>query len=611
MDQTVDIAIVGGGIAGLYCALHLSHLINPASPASPASPESPARHASLHIGGAAVDVSALSSVPVHVFEAGQTLGGRIETWTFDFATGLPPTARDTDQGELYRAEFGPMRIEPRDQPLLDDLLKYLGFREAGGGPPSDFDLIAFSPYAADVPGETNFPLHGEEAEQTSLLDLLLLAIRRICELVAEDGEQIPADPGREAARYWRQFLGASSVRRRYWKGELRDWIMNLGNEDYDHIRRNIRINGIYLRDMGFWNLLSEVLSHLAVLRIRDWGSYYHLVSENPNAAEHLVLWLRSIKSTNSLRGIRGGMELLVTELARRLTPDRGVQLHTGRTVVAVEAAHDSSPYNVRLRFGDGAAVRARDVVLALPKRPLEKLDLAPLRQDLDAVMSIPLLKVFFVIDQPWWEDNRPANRFAGDLPTREIHYWKSQDRSKGVLMVYTDRPALQFWTDYLTGNDPSISEDRQDRATTWVLDPRHARSEERLPNRRIWKRFVQYARDYEHHDFTAERLLAVGIRDWGKEPYGGAVFLWRPRRRSWEVMGRLVAFGLCDGERNLHVIGDAYSDHQGFIEGALRSTARLLNFYTSGPHDMDSSKEKTAAAPFDEEQFLSRLRLSS
>ena len=54
-----------------------------------------------------------------------------------------------------------------------------------------------------------------------------------------------------------------------------------------HIRRNVRINSVCLRDMGFWNLLSEVLSHLAVLRIRDWGSYYHLVSENPNA-EHLV-----------------------------------------------------------------------------------------------------------------------------------------------------------------------------------------------------------------------------------------------------------------------------------------------------------------------------------
>jgi hypothetical protein len=591
---------VGGGISGLYCALQLSRLIK--------DDKRP-----LYLGGTLVPAEDLSPVPVHVFEASHSFGGRIETWTVDFTPGLSgvrtvenPYARGTgalqtqpasagSPGELFRAEFGPMRIEPRDQPLLKDLLEFLGIREPRGGPESDFDLTGFPAYASEPPLEPKFTLHGEEAEQSSLLDLLLLAIRRVCELVAEDQQQIPADGRREASGYWRQFLGAGSVRRRYWKGELRDWIMNLDHEDYDHIRRNVRINGVYLRDMGFWNVLSEVLSHLAVLRIRDWGSYYHLVSENPNAAEHLIMWLRGIKSTNSLRGIRGGMQLMVAEIETRLTPDRGVQLHANRAVVALESTRDEGLPKILLRFSDGSEVIARDVVLALPKRPLEKLNLRPLAADLDAVVGIPLLKVFFVVDQPWWEDNRPANRFAADLPTREIHYWKSKDRSKGVIMIYTDRPALQFWTDYL----PDAEQARQDRAATWVLDEDRARPEERLPNRRLWRRFVQYARDYEHNDFTADRLLAVGMRDWGKEPYDGAVHVWRPRRKSWEVMSRLVAFGLENDARNLHVIGDAYSDYQGFIEGALRSTAYLLCLLVSGQ----------VSTEFSDRQFLNEMRL--
>lgn len=591
----IDVAVIGGGISGLYCALHLSRLVT--------SADRP-----LHLGGQRLTAAQLQAVPVHVFESASTLGGRIETWTVDFTPGPfgvrtvdhPYAAGAAAEGraalrDCFRAEFGPMRIEPRDQPLLKDLLDHLGIREPQGGPESEFDLVGFPAYAAEEPTEPKFTLQGEEAEQSSLLDLLLLAIRRICELVAEDNQQVPADGRREAARYWRQFLGGSSVRRRYWKGELRDWIMNLDHEDYDHIRRHIRINGVHLRDMGFWNLLSEVLSHLAVLRIRDWGSYYHLVSENPNAAEHLIMWLRGIKSTNSLRGIRGGMQLMVAELEKRLTPDRGVQLHTSRTAVALQPVTDEGLAKVRIRFSDGSEVIARDVILALPKRPLQKLDLAPLRDDLDAVVGIPLLKVFFVVDQPWWEDNRPANRFAADLPTREIHYWKSRDRSKGVIMIYTDRPALQFWIDYLSDDEAQ----RQDRAATWVLDERHARSEDRLPNRRLWRRFVQYARDYEHNDFTADRLLAVGMRDWGKEPYDGAVHVWRPRRRSWEVMSRLVVFGLEDGARNVHVIGDAYSDYQGFIEGALRSTARLVSYVVTGE----------TGAEFSDRAFLGDLRL--
>ena len=385
LPDSVDIAIVGGGISGLYCALQLSRLIKQNPP--------------LHIGGTRVEAASLSPVPIRLFESSGRLGGRIETWNVHLTPG--------PNGEVFRAEFGPMRIEPRDQPLLKDLLDHIGIGEPQGGPESDFDLTGFSAYASEEPMQPKFTLQGEEGEQSSLLDLLLLAIRRICELVAEDNQQIPADTHRDAARYWRQFLGGSSVRRRYWKGELRAWIMNLDDEDYDHIRRNVRINSVCLRDMGFWNLLSEVLSHLAVLRIRDWGSYYHLVSENPNAAEHLVMWLRSIKSTNSLRGIRGGMQLMVTALAKHLTPERGVALHTSRTVIAVEPAAADAGHRLRVRFDDGRSVLARDVILALPKRPLEKLDLAPLRPHLDAIVDIPLLKVFFVIDQPWWEDNRP------------------------------------------------------------------------------------------------------------------------------------------------------------------------------------------------------------
>ncbi len=72
-----------------------------------------------------------------------------------------------------------------------------------------------------------------------------------------------------------------------------------------------------------------------------------------------------------------------------------------------------------------------------------------LKKALNAVACLPLLKCFFVIERPWWEDNRPLNRYAADLPTRELLYVKSNDRTKGLIMVYTDRPAIKFWSDYL------------------------------------------------------------------------------------------------------------------------------------------------------------------
>jgi hypothetical protein len=605
----VDIAIVGGGISGLYCALELARCIEARQP--------------LFIGGRQVDYD-IAVPTIALYEMRGFFGGRIETWTLDLnphgadvATVSDPydPAIDAEQkASFYRAEFGPMRIEPRDQPRLASLLDDLDIREPSRRQPQDGDLIKFPAYVSEAPTEPKYSLVGEEADQHSLLDLLLLAVRRILELVDEAGRHAGGPPvawaSAPARANWGHFLGGSSVRRQYWKGELHDFIVSLDDSDYDVIRRQVCVNGTRLCDMGFWNLLSEVLSHLAVLRIRDWGSYYHLIGENPNAAEHLIMWLRAIKSSESLRGIRGGMGLIVHRLVNRLRSapcSDHVTLHPNHTLASLNPARE--PHGgVTLDFANGTSIVADEVILAMPKRPLERLNLPRLAHELDKVQDIPLLKVFFVIDQPWWEDDRPPNRFAADLPTREVHYWKSADKTRGVMMVYTDRPALHFWSDYLgpedrgagesggtgragaaAGTDSASGADdddglarEQQTASIWILKRTADRTAPEGINRRLWRRFVQYARDYEHNDFTMERLLACGIRDWGKDPYGAAVHVWRPRARSWEVAARFAAFSLDGGSENVHICGDAYSDYQGFIEGALRSADRVLGVLRSG-----------------------------
>jgi hypothetical protein len=604
--ERVDIAIVGGGISGLYCALRLARCIEAREP--------------LFIGGRPVDYH--TAIPrIRLYEMRGFFGGRIETWTLDLnphgseVTTVPdpydPGIDPERKSNFYRAEFGPMRIEPRDQPLLGELLELLDICEPRTRQTHDEDLIKFPPYVSEAPTEPKYSLVGEEAEQHSLLDLLLLAVRRIFELVDEAGRHGDGQPvawGSPAARAnWGHFLGGSSVRRQYWKGELHDFIVSLDDRDYDVIRKGVSVNGTPLCNMGFWNLLSEVLSHLAVLRIRDWGSYYHLIGENPNAAEHLVMWLRAIKSSESLRGVRGGMGLIVHRLVNLLKSapcSSHVTLHTDYRLMTLEAADQGA---IRLRFANQATVVAGEVILAMPKRPLERLNLAKLANELDKVQDIPLLKVFFVIDQPWWEDDRPPNRFAADLPTREVHYWKSEDKTRGVMMVYTDRPALHFWADYLTPatsgagaaggtGGPGEPDDgdglarEQLTASIWILKRTSDRTAPEGINRRLWRRFVQYARDYEHNDFTMERLLACGIRDWGKDPYGAAVHVWRPRAKSWEVAELFTAFSLAGETRNLHICGDAYSDYQGFIEGALRSAERVLRFLGTGGTASTASK---------------------
>lgn len=612
--ETVDYAIVGGGIAGLYAAIQLARALDESRP----------------LPGSAVVPRPGRPTTIDIFERADRLGGRIETWSIRLDRDSPRVHTEESPAaaagpaspgdpEYFRAEFGPMRIEPRDQELLADLLAALGIVEQDTAEPLEHHLVRFPAYASEQPTEPRFTLRGEEAEQSSLIDLLLLGMRRIFELAVEEMDSGPSPPWLsrpDAARPWRQFLGGSSVRRRYWKGELRDWIQSLGDEDYEYIRRHLRINRVFVWDMGFWNLLGEVLSHLAVVRIRDWGSYYHLLADNPNAAEWLVFWLRAMRSTNALRGIHGGMEVLVRRAADRLAawaPTKGnprvqVRIHLNARLESIGAAHTDSSgghATTSLDFGAGRVVEATETVLALPRAPLEKLSIKAVRDEVAGVIRIPLLKAFFLVDQPWWGPDRKANSASGDLPTREIHYQVNRDRTKGMILVYTDRPSLNFWNEYVTDSvapDGTYRRlDAQEKALTWCLGAGRVTTEDATGNPRLWRRFVQYARDYEHDDFTVDSLVAVGIRDWGKEPFGAACHAWKPGVRPWEAIRRLTAFAIDEGgPETVHVVGEAYSDYQGFIEGSLRSVATMIARLETGR----SADRLDAAA------FLGRWRLS-
>lgn len=661
-SEVYDVVIVGGGIAGLYCCHELVKKV---------------RSGSLNIKN------------ILVLEASDRFGGRIETWSllrssekngkstgfentrdpcvwnfaepdprpiYDEAFKDPYLNSEEKKYEYFRAEFGPMRIEPRDQPLLQALLDDLGIKEPDPGDEESLDdLIPFSSYASEDPMEPRFTLREEEAEQKTPFDLMILALRRIFELVegiepeirnsrtsARNGTKKPGNDENAAApadraygekrrhaseassaaqssrgpwykdaanEQWRNLRDQTFFYRHYWKGELLEWIQNLTEHDFTIIRERARFRGQPLWDLGFWNVLSDVLSHFAVVKIRDWGSYYHFVHENLNAAEWIIFWLRAIRSTGSLRGIRGGMSRIVWKLMEALWNHRKtgespqLEIEQGVKVSGVRSRKDGFiDLDVR-KEGISRIVSAKRVILALPKRPLEEISWngerpqGTLQQALNAVVCLPLLKCFFVVEKPWWEDNRPLNRSAADLPTREILYTKSNDRTKGLIMIYTDRPAITFWSDYLrteSANNSAGPEqpegpqlEHQESAKTWFLEkkpsPRDASIIEIKPGSgRLWQRFVQFARDYEHHDFTTGRLLACGMRDWGKEPFGAAAHGWRPGVRSRKYIMFLQAFSLDHGEqntmvKNIHVCGEAYSNYQGFIEGSLRSARRVLN----------------------------------
>ena len=64
--------------------------------------------------------------------------------------------------------------------------------------------------------------------------------------------------------------------------------------------------------------------------------------------------------------------------------------------------------------------------------------------------------------------------------------------------------------------------------------------------------------------------------DWTEDPFGGGVHFWAIHAKSWEVMPRMVH---PEPDVPVYVCGEAYSNAQGWVEGALATAERMLQHH--------------------------------
>jgi monoamine oxidase len=561
--RQVKVAIIGGGIAGLYCGHQL--LIQAKEKDFLIAEES------THIGGRIFSTRILRDGTL--VPDGKSVKKHAQGY---FTYKKIPVE--------FCAEFGPMRIELALQEKLMTLLKSLSLYK---------EKEPFPPYQSP-PSEHDpkYKLTDEESAQSTPLDLLKLAVVRIMGKLGRstritketDSERDKADRACLDLKLEELINDLSqdiATRQSSWQDSFEHWVETLEERDYQNIRQfGIFVDGkvrTHLWNMGFWNLLSEVLSHHAVLKIRDFGTFYHLIPENPNAAEWVIFWLRALRTSPELVGIRGGIQRITEEMTRKIGRNRIINNYK-----LVDIAPNGSRVNLTFEGKDGKKVwSAEHVILALPTAALKELVkktgnifYKDLNNDLGAVFGFPLLKFFFTVKERWWdEDEARTNRYATMIPTRELHYRKSslKDSKKGIIMVYTDRPALTFWSNYIKASKDSKTIPSGIQSKPDIFPP-----DENLP---LIKKALQYLKENGVRKDLGD-IEFYGIRDWGRRPYVGAAHSWYPQRKPWEILKRLSAFGSNDnveGLKNIHICGEAYSDYQAFIEGALRSSAHVLH----------------------------------
>lgn len=211
-----------------------------------------------------------------------------------------------------------------------------------------------------------------------------------------------------------------------------------------------------------------------------------------------------------------------------------------------------------------------------------------LRQRVEAVISQAAFKMFLGYPYPWWRAlGVTSGRTITDMPIRQTYYFGTESESGGdkdnhnsLLMVsYNDLGTVPFWKALEAGEpfqgrreNPEHVDDPTRPGRDYNLDgeapvPRH--------HFQISREMVQSAQEQvrEVHGlkFVPEPYTAI-YHDWGEDPFGAGWHAWKAGEVFWKIMPRMRHV---PGEE-VFICGEAYSIGQGWVEGALQTAELML-----------------------------------
>ncbi len=568
-DDVLDVAIVGGGISGLYAGWRLLT-------GKPEQGQLPGKR-------------------IVVFELSERTGGRLLTWR-----PFP------DDIELH-AELGGMRFFEQQQLVWSLIVNHFE-KEGKLQSPTKF-------YVTDPNGNNLWYLRERILKTPDLSDPDKVPYRL-------DAATRYADPFSVINDVIGKVLIANrEVIAEHLDGRTRplDW------QDWDAVKPHLRYNGRRLWDIGFWNLLSDLLSPESYAFVTDAFGYYSITG-NWNAAEAMQSVYVDFTENPDYQTLREGYDYL-PYLVRQEFEEAGGEVRLNTPVASIDR-DPNGLLQVWLQDSE-EPILARNVVLAMPQRSLELLRENPfwsmdrqiaggltLGDYVRSVIRYPAFKLFLAYGTRWWH-NPPisiaAGRSVSYLPIRQTYYFPPvpqfppqdppPDDEPGLVMAsYNDFNAVLFWRALEVPEDQKPAMRGLMRNT--VAGSRFALGDTALaahvdemeaalvkepgfyyaPPEMI--RYAQQQLQLLHFnqplpdplplpDNPPGELLAA-YKDWGHDPYGGGWNFWAPRVDVEAVMeGIRRPFA----DENLYIVGEAYSGAQGWVEGALTTAEKVLRDY--------------------------------
>ncbi|NHN27064.1 FAD-dependent oxidoreductase [Flavobacterium jejuense] len=554
-DLKLEVAIIGAGTSGLYSAFRLT------------------------------EDKKYEAKDVHVFDMNAKIGGRLESvimpgmnfWgelggmryltsqeiVTTLIEGCPLTEKNIDKRKkVLKANMTPINF-PMGNPA--DLLMYLRKQE----------LKQNAWQVEQSKGEklkTRFYLNEDDLGFSS--DQLFNKIIY---------EVLMADPW-VAKKYGSKIIKGSSEY---------VYSFELTSEDWDDIKPKLiynfessPYNKQKVNDLGFWNLIKDQVSQEGYVFLANAGGYYSNTI-NWNAAEAFPYMIGDFSDNPVYKTIKEGYDSIAYALANTYMDNNGACIWSENKLLTFNNEHlhsDTHKYELiflNLKRNIEWKVYANSIILAMPRKSLELLNQnnfffnvnkhQKLNENIRSVIKEPSFKILMGFEKPWWKSlGIDSGHSITDLPMRQCYYFGTDETNNNSMLLgsYGDMETETFWK-ALSDNEVLFEVKNIKSASLKELK----KLDDVQASKLMVNELMSQLRELHGDSVVIPEPYVTYFKDWTDNPFGAGYHAWKAGFSVKDVMPYMRKPLL--GE-NIHIVGEAYSDQQGWVEGAFCEAEKML-----------------------------------
>lgn len=557
-DLKIEVAIIGAGTSGLYTAYRL------------------------------VAENKYKASEVQIFDMNSKLGGRLESVI------MP--------GMNFWGELGGMRYLT-SQEIVTTLIE--------GYPLSEKDPNKRTPVLKDKMTAIPFPM----GDPTKLLMYLRKERfkQNAWEVAQSENEKLPtryylnendlgfssdqlfnkiiydvlmADPW-VAKTYGSKIIKGSSVYDYSFKLTSRDWdeikprlIYNFPESPYNKRKVN---------DLGFWNLIKDQVSQEGYVFLANAGGYYSNTI-NWNSAEAFPYMVGDFSADTTYKTIEEGYDSIAYAIANSYMDNEGACIWSENKLLTFTKEHSSKDTHkyeltfLNLKTNSKWKVYANSLVLAMPRKSLELLDQnnfffnidqnSVINQNIRSVIMEPAFKILMGFEYPWWKElDIDSGHSITDLPMRQCYYFGTDPENDNSMLLgsYGDMETETFWK--ALSDDKLLFEVRSAKSAS--LKELHQLNDVQATKLMV-NELMHQLRELHGKDVVIPEPYVTYFKDWTDEPFGAGYHAWKA---GYSVKNVMPYMRKPVADEQIHICGEAYSDQQGWVEGAFCEAEKMLQEY--------------------------------